>query len=71
VIPRYFDRYYALESGLTTLAAKVDVATLKDRVDRLETAAKPAAGVGAPAGLGAAAGAAPTPPPAPTQGPKP
>lgn len=40
VIPRYFDRYYSLESGLSTLAAKVDVATLKDRVDQLEAAAK-------------------------------
>lgn len=40
VIPRYFDRYYALESGISALAAKVDVATMKERIDRLEAAAK-------------------------------
>jgi dCTP deaminase len=40
IIPRYFDRYYALESGINALAAKVDVATLKDRIDMLEAAAK-------------------------------
>jgi hypothetical protein len=43
VIPRYFDRYATLESGLNTLSAKIDVATLKDRLDRLEAAAKSAA----------------------------
>jgi dCTP deaminase len=60
IIPRYFDRYYALESGLNTLSAKVDVATLKDRVDRLEAAAKPTA---------TTPGTAPIPPPPPASSP--
>jgi deoxycytidine triphosphate deaminase len=80
-IPRYFDRYYALESGLNTLAAKVDVATLKDRVDRLESAAKPAVAASAPAAVpsplpiaatpGPAPAPSPAPPPTPAQVPKP
>jgi hypothetical protein len=42
-VPRLFDRYYTLESGLNTLAAKIDVATLKERLDRLEAAGRSAA----------------------------
>jgi dCTP deaminase len=41
-VPRLFDRYYALEAKLDGLEAKVDVGSLKDRLDRLETTAKPA-----------------------------
>jgi hypothetical protein len=41
-VPWLFDRYSTLESGLNTLAAKIDVATLKDRLDRLEAEAKSA-----------------------------
>jgi dCTP deaminase len=59
-IPRLFDRYYTLESGLTTLAAKLDAATLKDRVDRLEAAGKSAA---ATPGTGPVLPATPASPP--------
>jgi dCTP deaminase len=65
-VPRLFDRYYTLESGLNTLTAKVDVATLKDRVDRLEAAAaKPAA-----ATPGTAPVLQPAPGSTPTQAPR-
>jgi dUTPase len=66
VIPRYFDRYYALESGLSTLGAKVDVATLKERVDRMEAAVKPATATPATALV-----PPPTSASAPTQAPRP
>ena len=65
-VPRLFDRYYTLEAGLNTLAAKIDVTTLKDGLDRLEAATKSAA---------PAPGISPVPPPtpafAPTPAPKP
>jgi dCTP deaminase len=61
-VPRLFDRYYTLESGLNVLAAKIDVTTLKDRVDRLEAAAK--SGTATP-------GTAPVLPPTPAQVPRP
>jgi dCTP deaminase len=61
-VPRLFDRYYTRESSLNTLAAKIDVATLKDRLDRLEAGAKSAA---------APPGTTPVPPPVPTPAPAP
>jgi deoxycytidine triphosphate deaminase len=48
-VPRLFDRYYALEAKIDGLEAKADVSSLKDRLDRLETAAKPASTAPGPA----------------------
>jgi deoxycytidine triphosphate deaminase len=48
-VPRLLDRYYALEAKIDGLEAKADVSSLKDRLDRLETAAKPASTAPGPA----------------------
>jgi len=37
IVPRYFDDYYTLESGITKLGAQIEVATLKDRVDQMDS----------------------------------
>lgn len=39
-VPRMFDRYYTLESKMGVLSAQVEVATLKERLDRIEKGAK-------------------------------
>jgi len=64
-IPRMFDRYEALETGLSTLAAKIDVVKLNDRLEQLEAQVKSGATTPKPAPV-----LTPAPTPAPAQGPK-